>query len=188
MNIKEILVEEKQIEESFLNPRVSRRANRLLIQLKNKKTEIQSKLEIDFYNEDKTKEQKEVLFAIEKTIPAIEKFRDYFLKLEEQMKDLTDKEKRNKIKKKYAEIEKLFIEKLYNVMSVVGYSASLIIGSAIATIIFLIVVVPGGTLFTFPAFNLIKNLRESKKKIKDKRFEKEIDKLIKKIETKKKTA
>lgn len=180
-----------QIDESFGSSyKVSKKANKLIKRLEEKEKDFQNKLSNSKLPITKRRELKEKLFAIEKTKPVLKKFEQYFLKLEKAMDGMSDKDKIKKIKSKYDEINQLFISKLYYAMKLVGYNASLIIASIIASMIvtsLATIFIPGSTLaIAIPGILLIKKLQEQKIRIHNKKFSKEIDFLIKKLESKKK--
>ena len=192
MNLKELNEIDQLDEEIFNRYNISQKAGKLIKKLETKNAEIQNKLEDPRFKNmpvDKQRELKEKAFAIKKTTPVIKKFERYFLRLEKSMEGMSDEKRKKKIQSKYNEIKHLFIEELYTTMRLVGYNASLILASIIATLIVTVIAtipLPGTTFaLAIPSVLLIKKLQSHKKRVHSKQFEKEIDELIKKLEKKK---
>lgn len=185
------LLENDLNEELSRKYRVSEKADKLVERLEKKREELEELLDKrKELTREKRKEVMENILAIDKSIPAIEKFSKYFKRLEKNLERLPREQKRKKLEAKYDEIRDLFIKELYNTMSIVGYGAATILATTIATIAFLFLVtipIPGtGPVLAAPSILMLKKLREVKQKVGDnKQFEKEIDKLIDKLEKKK---
>lgn len=184
------LLEDELNEELSRKYRVSEKAEKLVQRLEKKRNDLEDLLDDKNLPKEKIKEVEENIFAINKSIPAIEKFIKYFKKLEKNLEKLPREQKRKRLEAKYNEIRELFIKELYSTMSVVGYGAATILATTIATIAFLFLVtipIPGtGPILIAPSVLMLKKLREVKQKVGDnKEFEKEIDKLIERLERKK---
>lgn len=192
MNLNELNTINQLDEDVFSRYTISKKSGKLIKRLKNRRDFFKNKLENPRrqLSIEKRRELKEKIYAIDKSLPVIEKFQKYFIKLEKAIEGMPEKDRRRKIKSKYDEVKTLFFRELYYTMQLVSYNASIIIASIIATLIISIVVtlpIPGSSfVLAAPAILLIKNLREQKKRIHDKKFEKEIDFLIEKLESKKK--
>lgn len=191
MNLQD-LMEAEQIDEGLSRRyRVSEKAQRLIQKLEKKEDELEDWLEKNSKTKpkEKVREIREQQFAIQKSLPVVERFQKYFKKLETALEGMPEKEVQERIKRKYDEIKKLFFEELYHVMKSLSYNGSLVMASVISSLIFATILslpVPGTTFILVPSgILLIKKLQEYKKKISDKNFEKEIDDLIKKLEKKK---
>ena len=180
MNVNQIL--ENELNEGVRYFRTSEVAQKLIIRLKKKKKEFRNKIK-----KAKTPSRKQELLkhikAIDKSIPIIENFREYFLKLESSFAGMSEKERKAQIKSKYDEIKTLFFKELYNVMSVVGENSVFIIAGAIVVLLFAIIFIPGGgAVLFFPIISLIRTVNKAKEKIKDPKFYKELDGLNKRLE------
>jgi len=186
MKLKEFC-SEKEINEAVIRRyKVSERATKLIERLEEKQKVLEKKSKDKKITPEKRREYKENIFAIEKSLPVIKNFRDYFKKLEDAIEGMNESDKIRKIENKYEEIKQLFFDKLYGLMQVLGYNASLIIAAAIASLIFAVVFIPGGgPALLFPTFMVIKKIKENRSKIHNKKFEKEIDHLLERLEKKK---
>lgn len=182
----------QELEEQYFSrpEKVSKRAEKVVNQLQERREKIEKELDKNDLTQEKRREYKDILKAIDKSLPVIEDFKKYFTNLEKKIKDLPDKEKRKKVESKYKEVKELFISELFKIMQFVGYNGSFVIGAAIASLIFAIIFIPGGgPILMLPTVMLIKKIRENQEKMKNmkrRQFEKEIDKLIDTLERKKK--
>ena len=173
MKIEDIL-NEAYLTEGVKYNKTSQTAIKLLKSLEKKKKKLQKELRKAL--PDRAKKIRRDLFAIRKTVPIIEDFKDYFIRLETTFPGLSEREKKTKIKSRYDEVRFLFLEKLYKTMKLVGKDSAYIIGSTIATLLFAILFIPGGgTVMLLPTISTIRNVNRVKGKIQDKNFTKEVD-------------
>lgn len=164
---------------------VSVKASKLLKQLeiRNFELEFELKKEKDY---DKRIEKKEIIKAIKKSIPIIKDFQRYFERLERKIEGMPDNEKRREIELKYEEIRMFFLNDLYQIMYSVGYKASVVIASAIVSLLLAIVFVPGGGPILFlPVVQLIRKVNQIKKRITSGEIAKELDKITRELQSKK---
>lgn len=184
------LIELDDINEDILQKyQISKKAEKLIKKLNKKQESLEQTIKKRKLPPDKTKEIKEQIFAIESSLPVLERFKKYFQKLERAMEGLKEKEKLEKLRNKYEEIKSLFISDLYNIMRVVGYGASAILASTIASMIILVLLtspIPGTSpIFIAPSLVIIRKLKDIKTRVYNKKFEKEMEDLINKLESKK---
>jgi len=191
MNLTD-LIESEQIDEALSRQyRVSAKAQKLIEKLEKKEDELEDWLEKNSKTKPKNKirEIREQQFAIQKSLPVVERFQRYFKKLENALEGMPEQEKQIRIKRKYDEIKKLFFEELYHTMKSLSYNGTVVMASVISSLIIATIAslpIPGTTFLIVPSgLMLIKKLQEYKKKISDKNYEKEIDNLIDTLEKKK---
>lgn len=179
MDLKEFIETEKINEDLFNKYNTSKKANRLIAKLYKRKGDLEVKVKTIGKKEDK-----DLLRALNRSIPVIEKFRDYFIKLEKKLEDTDDKERELLIQAKYDDIKALFVEELYKIMEHVQYRTAIFVGSLIAWIIFLMAT-PFTNWMLIPTFLSLKNINKNKKRITNRYFSKEMNKLLAELEAKK---
>ena len=180
MNINEVLRDE--LNEGVKYFKTSETADKLLKRLHKKKIEFKKNIRQE-KDPEKKKELIRHINAIDKAVPIIENFRDYFIKLEASFAGMSEKERRTQIKSKYDEIKTLFFKELYQVMNVVGRNSAFIIAGAIVVLLFAIIFIPGGgAVMFFPVLTLIRTVNKAKEKVKDPKFHKELEELNKRLE------
>lgn len=180
MNFKEFISQEDSLEEGLFNRdnyEISKKTDKLIRKLEKRKKEIND-------NPKSTEEDKKVAKAIEKAIPVIESFKKYFIKLESDLYDTADEEKRKLIEAKYDDIKTLFINQLYKIMEIVSYRPSIMIASLIAWII-IVTATPFTNWMLIPTYLTLKSISKNKKKITNRNFSKELSKLTDELMSKK---
>lgn len=180
MNFKEFISQEDSLEEGLFNRdnyEISKKTDKLIRKLEKRKKEIND-------NPKSTEEDKKVAKAIEKAIPVIESFKKYFIKLESDLYDTADEEKRKLIEAKYDDIKTLFINQLYKIMETVSYRPSIMIASLIAWII-IVTATPFTNWMLIPTYLTLKSISKNKKKITNRNFSKELSKLTDELMSKK---
>lgn len=164
---------------------VSVKASKLISQLEIRKKELEFELRNE-EREEKRAEKKEVIKAIDKAVPVIKDFQKYFQRLEKRINKLPEDEKRKEIELKYEEIRLFFLNELYKIMYSVGYRASTVIASAIASLLLATVFIPGGgPLLFLPTVQLIRKINQAKNKVTSGELVKELEKIQKELESKK---
>lgn len=180
MELKEFISQEDSLEEGLFNRdnyEISKKTDKLIRKLEKRKKEIND-------NPKSTEEDKKVAKAIEKAIPVIESFKKYFIKLESDLYDTADEEKRKLIEAKYDDIKTLFINQLYKIMETVSYRPSIMIASLIAWII-IVTATPFTNWMLIPTYLTLRSISKNKKKITNRNFSRELSKLTDELMSKK---
>ena len=178
MNLQEY-INEKPIEEGLFGDSylVSKKADKLILKLKKRKDLIDN-------NKEASEEDKKLSRAIGRTIPVMDNFRKYFIKLEKELESVDDEERKKLIEAKYDDIKVLFINQLYKIMESVSYKPSIMVASLIAWIIFTLVT-PFTNWLLIPTYITLRSISKHKKAITNRSFSKELDRLMEELESKK---
>jgi len=180
MNINEVLAQEV-LNEGRRYFKTSATANKLIRTLRKRRHVLKGNIRKELDPERKRQMRRDI-FAINKTLPIIDQFEKYFLELEKTFIGMSEREKKNKIKSHYDEIRFLFLEKLYKTMNIVGKGSAWITASAIAALLFAIIVIPGGTaVMLLPTLSVLRNVNRAKEKVNDKNFTKDLNYLSKQL-------
>lgn len=186
MNLENYLQEETSLDEGILHKyNISLKASKLIKVLEIRRNELEFEIKKE-KNLDKLKDKKEIVRAINKSIPVINDFKKYFQRLERRIEKLPESEKRKEIELKYEEIRMFFLNELYHIMYSVGYKASTVIASAIFSLILAIVFIPGGgPLLFLPTVQLIRKINIARNKITSGALVRELDRITRELQIKK---